>query len=170
MKYNLVGYGSLISHKSLRRTIPDRHFTPVLVKGYKRVFNLSLKGGDDPDVLNVVRSKGHSFNGVLFQVDDTELRTIKERESDYNLEESFAYDFAIGKKLCKCLLVTDLLVAIDRRGKKPNKDYFLLCREAAYHISKKFGQFWDETTYTSKGDKISYWLKNNKVYENNDPA
>jgi hypothetical protein len=44
-------------------------------------------------VLNLVTASGHSFNGLLFKVTDVELRQVKEREDDYNLEETWAYDW-----------------------------------------------------------------------------
>ena len=165
MKRMVVGYGSLMSHQSLRETIPDKHFTPVIVKGYKRVFNLAIMGGKDPDVLNLEKSPNEEFNGVMFEVNDKELREFKKREEAYNLEETWAYDFLTGKKLCNCLIDIDYIVAIDKRHRKPNKDYFILCRESAYHISREFGKYWDSTTYTSDGERISSWLKKNKEYD-----
>lgn len=57
MKYNIIGYGSLISHKSLSKTIPDKHFTPVIVKGYERIFDLAVKKGSCPDVLNLKKTQ-----------------------------------------------------------------------------------------------------------------
>ena len=164
MKYNFVAYGSLMSHQSLRQSIPDKHFSPVIVKNYKRIFNLATEKSKYPDVLNIVKSKDSKFNGVLFQLNKKELKKVKEREPEYNLEETYAYDFLTGKRLCKCLVVIDRYIAIDKKH-KPNKKYFTLCREAAYHISREFGEFWDNTTYTSTGKKISEWVKYNKDYD-----
>src|SRR3989344_3087912 len=126
-----------MSHKSLRKTIPDKHFSPVIVKGYKRIFNLSGGGHHPSDYLNLKKSKNSRFNGVLFQLNDSDLLKIKRREPEYNLEETWAYDFLTGKKLCKCYIVVDYIVSIDRMKKKPNKHYFTLCRESAYHISRQ---------------------------------
>ncbi|MBI2451493.1 gamma-glutamylcyclotransferase [Candidatus Pacearchaeota archaeon] len=165
MNYKIVGYGSLISHKSLRESIPDKHFVPVIVRGFKRVFNLGLEKGKDPDVLNVVKDKKHFFNGVLFDVNEKELKKIKEREDDYNLEQIGAYDFLTGKELCKCFILIDQFVGIDHKKKKPNKSYFILCREAAYHISREFGKIWDETTFVSTGKKVSQWIKKHRDYD-----
>lgn len=164
MEYYVVGYGSLMSHKSLSSTIPDRHFTPVIVKGYRRVFNI-LDEDSGHDVLNLVKSRKSFFNGVLFQVDDAELTRIKTREEIYNLESAYAYDFLSGKRLCKCVIVTDQIVAIDRKGRTPDRDYFVLCREAAYHISRRFGECWDKTTYTSDCKSVLAFLRKNKAYD-----
>ncbi len=163
-KFMMVAYGSLMSHQSIRETIPDRHFTPVIVKGYRRIFNLAVERGKCPDVLNVVKASGHSFNGLLFKVTGAELRKVKEREDDYNLEETWAYDFLTGHRLCRCLVSTDVIVALDRRRRKPSKGYFILCREAAYHVSQEFGACWDATTFTANGQAVAQWIKKNKAY------
>ena len=163
-KHMMVAYGSLMSHQSIRETIPDRHFTPVIVKGYQRIFNLAVEHGKWPDVLNVGKASRNSFNGLLFKVTDAELRKIKEREDDYNLAETWAYDFLTGQRLCRCLVSTDVIVALDQRRRKPSKRYFILCREAAYHVSQEFGVFWDATTYTANGQTVANWIKKNKSY------
>ncbi|MBU0907882.1 MAG: gamma-glutamylcyclotransferase [Nanoarchaeota archaeon] len=164
MKYQIVGYGSLLSHKSLQETLQNKHFHPVIVKGYKRIFNVMDCSSKNPDVLNLKKSKNHFFNGVLFEVNDKELAELKKREDCYNLEETKCYDFKTKKPLGKCLLCIDHHLAIDHHHKNPNKGYFILCREAAYHISKKFGLLWDKTTFTSKNEKISDWIKEHKEY------
>jgi len=163
MIYNIVGYGSLISHQSLKETIKDKKFISVIVKGYKRVFNLEIENDKDHDMLNVFKHPGSTFNGVLFKVNEKELDKIKEREAEYNLEKTKCYDFKTKKSLGECYVVADYLVSIDKKGLLPDKKYFILCREAAYSISYEFGKYWDKTTFTAKLEKISEWiLKNNK--------
>ena len=164
MKYAFVGYGSLMSHKSLKQTISNKKFKPAIIKDYKRIFNLNEYKTKDPDILNVKKSKKAFFNGVLFYVDEKELKRVKKRESEYELESVYAYDFRTGKRLCKCFIVIDHYLFIDHNKKSPNKNYFKLCREAAYHISRKFGKMWDDTTYVSNCEKVSEWIKNNENY------
>ena len=113
----------------------------------------------------MAKSKDHEFNGVLFELDDSELNALKRREYHYNLEETKAYDFTTKKLLGMSLVVIDYYVCIDHLHRCPNKPYFILCREAAYEISEKFGKFWDETTYTSGNEKISDWIKKNPNYD-----
>jgi hypothetical protein len=162
MEYSLVGYGSLISHKSLTETIKDRKFIPVIVRGYKRIFNLFVD--NKKDVLNVKKSADSKFNGVLMKVNDEELKKIKLREDVYEFTETEIYDFKTKKKLGKALIVIDRFIDIDKNNLLPDKRYFILCRESAYHISKEFGLFWDKTTYTSDNEKISEWIKNHREY------
>ncbi|MDP4012981.1 MAG: gamma-glutamylcyclotransferase family protein [Candidatus Nanoarchaeia archaeon] len=162
MQQHIVGYGSLMSHKSLRKTISDKRFKPVIVKGYKRIFNLAVS--KNSDVLNLKKSPKSKFNGLMFQIDNQELNKIKKRESGYELEEVYVYNFKTNKRLNKCFVVVDHH-ALDKYRRKPKKDYFILCREAAYHINKKFGEFWDNTTFIYKNKKVSQWLKKNPSFE-----
>jgi len=163
--HKVIGYGGLLSHKSLRETLPNKKFSLVIIKGFKRIFNVIDSKDKSPDVLNVKKSTSSELNGVLFAVNDKELNTLKKREDDYNLEKVNYYDFRTGKLLGKALICIDHSTTIDFHHKNPNKNYFILCREAAYHISKKFGQLWDNTTFTSSGEKISSWLKSHKDYD-----
>jgi hypothetical protein len=165
MKYNFVGYGSLLSHESLKQSIEDKNFRLVKVKGYKRIFNLSTKKDENADVLNIKKSKTHHFNGVLFSINDKELKEIKEREDDYNLEKVDVYDFKTNKKLGKAFFVIDYIVSIDKKKKFPSKSYFIMCRQAAYNISREFGEYWDKTTYISDNESVYQWIKKHPDYD-----
>jgi len=159
--HQIVGYGSLLSHASLKKTIPDRPVQPVIVRGYKRIFN--VLANNHTDVLNIVKKSGGYFNGVLFTVNVEELKQIKQREQpQYQFRRSWAYDFDTGRKISLALLAIDLRHSLDHQNHEPNLLYLKSCREAAYAISKKFGQMWDDTTYTADSEKISRWIKKNK--------
>jgi len=164
MEHNMVGYGSLISHNSLKETINNKHFKPVIIKGYKRIFDIYSKKNANSDVLNIKKSKNSKLNGVMFKVNDLELEKIKKREDWYSLKKVKAYDFESGKLLGECFIVIDYTIRIDKDNKLPSKCYFILCREAAYHINKKFGNFWDKTTFTSDNETVSEWIKNHREY------
>lgn len=163
MQNNFVGYGSLLNHNSLKETVHDKKFKLVIVKGYKRIFNLDIRKNGKSDVLNVVKSKNNFFNGVMFKISESDLFKLKKREDEYNLEEVIVYDFKTKKRLGKALIAIDYFVGIDHDHKKPNEHYFHLCREGAYHLGKDFGKVWDETTYTSDNKKISKWIKDIKA-------
>lgn len=165
VKYKFVGYGSLLSHRSFHPSEKDAKILGlVIVKGYKRIFDIS-EGGRNSDVLNVVRSRGVEFNGILFEVDEQELKRLSEREDWYNFEEAECYDFEKKKKIGKALICADHYILIDKRKELPDKKYFILCREAAYQVSLRFGKFWDETTFTASGEKISSWIKKHRGYD-----
>lgn len=164
-----IGYGSLMSHKSLQEDLNNKKFKKVIVKGYKRIFDINLtsalKSKKTTDILNVEEEKGFQFNGVMFKIDDKEIKNLKKREEGYKFKEVECFDFKTKKRIGKAFLSIDSHYMIDKYHKKPNRKYLILCREAAYHINKKFGQFWDETTFTSTGKKIKDWIKKNQEYE-----
>ncbi len=164
MEYNFVGYGSLINHNSLSKTIKDKIFILIIVKGYKRIFDI-VEEDKKEDCLNIVKSEKDDFNAVMFKINEEELIKLKEREDVYNLEEVEVYDFKTLRKLGTALISSDPYVGIDKRGLLPDERYFILCREAAYNISEEFGNYWDKTTFTSKGKKISDWIKKHPEFD-----
>lgn len=166
MTYRIFGYGSLISRRSLGGTLADadRTFTPAVVKGYRRVFNYKEERDRDPDMLNLVKDGRAHVNGVVFEVTEEELAKLKAREDVYNFEPVIAHDFETGKKIGECLASVDPYINIDHDGNLPDKAYFLMCRQAAYAVSKAFGKMWDETTYTAKGERVSEWLEKHPQY------
>ncbi len=157
MEYKVVGYGSLISHNSLKEDIGDKRFKPVIVKGFKRIFD--IYEGKRGDVLNLEEDKKGKFNGVMFKVDENELRKLRKREDVYGFEKKNVYDFKTRKKIGKALLFIDFFIDIDKKKKLPDKRYFILCREAVYHISKEFGRMWDKTTFVADGERVDKWIK-----------
>jgi len=165
MKHNFIGYASLLSHTSLESSIKDKKFTPVLIKGYKRIFNFQTRENENSDVLNIVKSPKNFFNAVIFKVNDKELKELAKREAEYNLEEVEYYNLSGKEKIGKGIISVDKLINIDKNKKLPSKNYFILCRSAAYKIGKDFGKMWDQTTFISDGEKVSDWIKNNKEYD-----
>jgi cation transport regulator ChaC len=139
-RFLVVGYGSLEDHNSLRETISDKNFKLVIVKGYKRIFNLSDSNSHKRDVLNLSKNSKSQFNGVMFPASEKEILKLKKRELEYNLEETLAYDFETKKKIGNCLVFVDGLISLDDKNRLPDKKYFLLCRNASYSLGKKFGE------------------------------
>ena len=162
MKFNFVGYGSLVSHKSLRETVTDKKFRLVCIKGFKRIFDIEEKRGD---VLNILPSRKDKFNGVMFKLDKDEMRKMKRRENGYKMVETNVFDFKTRKSLGRALVAEDLNYEIDHSKRLPSKAYFILCREAAYHISRNFGSMWDKTTFISNGQIVSSWIKRHPEFD-----
>ncbi|HLC51687.1 MAG TPA: hypothetical protein VJI98_00405 [Candidatus Nanoarchaeia archaeon] len=163
MKISLVGYGSLLNLSSLTDTIKVSSFVPVIVKGYKRIFNVQLS---KTDVLNLVKSSKHYFNGLMFKINHEQLKKLIKREKpEYHLEKTIAFPLYGTKKSLPCFIFIDEYLHLDKKKRIPNQDYFLLCREGAYNVSRKFGKQWDETTYLASGKKVSDWLKFNPDYD-----
>lgn len=175
MKILLVGYGSLLNLSSLRDTLNISSFTPVIIKGYKRIFNVKLSSSKTSDVLNIVKSKRHYFNGLMFQVDYRQLKMlIKREEPEYHLHPVEAIPFTAFKNSSRSPLINsfvfvDEYIHLDKKKRLPNKDYFIFCRQSAYSVGKEFGKSWDNTTYLASGEKISSWLKRSKEYDHVNP-
>lgn len=99
----LVGYGSLLSIKSLERTLKrpyDGPFIPCTAKGWRRSWDAAIRnqeyfaetenGRMYPDhilYLNVRRDAAAVMNAILFVVDSEELARFDERESVYDRED-----------------------------------------------------------------------------------
>lgn len=165
MDYRVFGYGSLLSHRSLAETIPDRAFTPAFIRGYRRIFNYREENDRDPDMLNLHKDGRAHVNGVVLSVTERELEELKKREDVYNLEPVTAYDYTSHKRLGECLTSVDSYIRIDHANRLPDKRYFIMCREAAYALGDTFGKTWDETTYTAGGERMSEWLVRHPEYE-----
>ena len=96
----IVGYGSLLSVKSLERTLKrayDGPFVPCAVEGWRRSWNIAMpnraffyiESGEKiyPEkivYLNVRPQVGSVMNGVLFVVGRDELEAMHEREWIYD--------------------------------------------------------------------------------------
>ena len=101
--YKIFAYGSLINHTSLTRTVPEaRNIIPAKTFGLKRVFNLASTYRYDPlhrapvCVLNAEPAAPDAqMNGTCFEMDETSLQNLLERESGYHfrpIEASHYHD------------------------------------------------------------------------------
>ena len=120
MKYKVVGYGSFLSHRSLASTIKNKAFTPVIIKGYKRIFNIISEEEDYLDVLNIKKTSRAKLNGVLFFVTKRELEKLKQREDIYHPHKVTCYDFTTKKNLGRAFTFIDHYYFID-------KIHYILC-------------------------------------------
>jgi cation transport regulator ChaC len=96
----LFGYGSLISMRSVERTLGRRYDGPYItcaLRGWRRAWDIAMpnstfyaetnSGRMYPHsilYLNVRREPGRLLNGVLFRVDAPELADFDRRESIYD--------------------------------------------------------------------------------------
>lgn len=95
-------YGSLMSLKSLRRTLPEKNFAgPATVYGYRRA--TSKLSGSNILFMNLVPSKGSSVKGKLVEVSGKELEEIRMREQGSLFVYKFLKFFGLqrGYKMVK---------------------------------------------------------------------
>ena len=160
----IVGYGTLLYRKSVGDTIghsaKEKAYHPVIVKGYKRVFNLlpshyepSYRISDQPverAAANIVSCEGALFNGLAFEVSDDELTEIDRRESHYDRIEVIIYDFesrnAIGNGYVYTANTERATLTDDARF-LPDWIDISWARTGAYRISPDFGLMYDQTTF-----------------------
>jgi len=164
----VVGYGTLLYQESVGDTIGEsaerKLFQPVIVKEFKRLFNLlpshynpSFKLTDLPverAAANIVDCEGAYFNGLAFEVDEKELLEIDRRESHYDRIETMIYDFATKKPIGLAFVYA----ANETRTVLTNDASFLpdwidisWARTGAYRYGHKFGEMYDRTTFLADG-------------------
>lgn len=166
----IIVYGSLIHPKQLQQhsdLFAEAH--PVLVRGYKRIFNQEpswRKGnGEHRAVLNVMRSDTAFFNGLLVKLrKEEDLDRLNERERGYylsaiapsqlscltNVSSSAAIDLA-----CSELANQPTYLYLGRLEKRnndilPNKGYLNICLEGAQYWGEAFYEQFLQTTYVGE--------------------
>ena len=167
----VVAHSLLLNKESLMKTIPDREFRPVLIKHFKRVFNLrtskprlyklSIKDNKQA-IANLVQEKGNVCNAALFEVSDDEFRRLKLRNRAFYTKKVPVYNpqsgiktgegyIFIGRKTLQGehMRADDIL---------PIPHYLEMCRQGCYALGKQFGRQWDETTFLATGQQLTEYL------------
>lgn len=92
---SVVGYGSLLSERSARETVPGlRNFRLVEVPGYKRIFNkvgvvFFSRHAEDPDAIEIAScsTQADDTSSIIccqFECSETEYEALYEREHRFN--------------------------------------------------------------------------------------
>lgn len=107
----IFGYGSLINinsaQKSFSRELKHEDFIPVVVNGYKKVWNsiesIIFEGEDEISngiFLNLQKDISSSTNGVLLKITNEEFEFLKLREKNYScIEIESVQDFITNEKI-----------------------------------------------------------------------
>lgn len=169
----LVGYGTLLYRGSLGQSIgataaESRPITPVIVRGYKRLFNVRPEhyqsshkvnaAGIELGAMNVEPSSGSSFNAVAIPVNAGELEILDQRERYYRRATMPVHDFLTGDPVGPGHVYAAELgsnwVERDIRQLLPRWQDIEWARAGAYAISHAFGQSYDATTYLADGETL----------------
>lgn len=113
MSYKIVGYGSLVNSKSFKKTLDDKNFIPVIVNGYRRVFNLIKKDNGQPNILDVEKNDDSYFNGILVKVNEKGFEKLKKRESNYRPITTNAFKFNRENEIEDCILFVNEMLEKD---------------------------------------------------------
>ena len=87
-KHYVFGYGSLIDDFSRTLTVPEaRSHRPAYADGFQRGWWLSSVQGKSPvTYVATSRKRGSQVNGVLFEIEESALTALDQRESSYQRE------------------------------------------------------------------------------------
>jgi len=168
----VVGYGTLLSRSSLSSTVGEGveglDLEPVVVRGYRRVFNLrpshyepSYRLTEEPTemgAMNVQEADGAFFNGLRFRVSPEALGELDERERYYDRREVDVEAFPDGPSLGPAFVYSagpsSPWVVDDLSELRPHWRDIVLARQGAYAVSRAFGRMFDETTYLAGGREL----------------
>ncbi len=184
-KIVIVGFGTLLLQESLGDTVAGdrpKKLTPIIVKNYRRLFNLLpdhyeasnflRTDGTEIGAANIEPAEGAHFNGVCFSVVKNELENLDKRERYYKRSIVPYSDFVTGEELGMCHVYESPL---DARWLVRNTDDLLplwrdivYARVGAYRISNAFGKMYDATTYLADGKTrmINYYKEYINALEN----
>lgn len=171
MAVYIVGYGTLLYTESVGDTIGStankKIYKPVIVSGFKRLFNIlpshykpSFKISELPierAAANIIESGTSHFNGLAFEVSNTELQAIDKREQHYNRIEAEIFEFDSRKSMGYAFVYA----AKETQAILTNDPFYLpdwidiqWARTGAYRYGKMFGEMYDRTTYLADGKTL----------------
>ncbi len=169
----LSGHGTLLCRDSLGHTIgqrlaDDRAMMPVLVHGFRRLFNLrpdhydtsNLWGrpGVEQGGLNVEPAAGALLNGLAFRVAPEELEKLDRREYVYDRLRVETEDFETGELVGPGYIYSSRpdarWIERDPDGLLPRWSDMVRARAGAYAIGHRFGETFDRTTYLANGETL----------------
>lgn len=170
-KVVMAGFGTLLLQESLDDTVgadAAKKFTPIVIKNYKRLFNLLpdhyeaynflRQDGIEKGAANIEPAEGFQFNGLSFLADPNDLDRLDKRERYYKRSAVTYYHFDTGEELGECYVYESPLNArwIVRNNNKllPLWRDIVYARVGAYRISKSFGEMYDATTYMADGKTL----------------
>lgn len=163
----LLGFGTLINKESFLETVPNFNKSnqttiPVLIKEFRRVFNVcpkhykpSFKWSNDPieiAAMNIEKYHKSSINGLAYRIQEHELKVLDKRELYYDRITVPLMDFRSKKNIGKgyAYIAPSNSKWINNSSAEkllPRWEDVVLAREGAYSVNKKFGEFFDKTTF-----------------------
>lgn len=175
----IVGYGSLVSPASAAETLGSvavRECVPVVAFGVRRLFNYSfplgstrygpIREGPERAALNVqiTGSFGQALNGVLFQLDPSDVAALARRERGYDLVRIPYVHWSSPEATPGWAWI--LSAPDTRRGGRRYTDdgilpfgpYLRTCSAGAASWGPEFLEYWFETTFLADGStRVRGW-------------
>jgi len=169
----LVGYGTLLSQESTAKTVGPstsaKTFRPVVVLGYRRLFNLRpdhyrpsfhlTKEPLEVAAMNVMPWEGSSFNGLAFPVSPSELEALDHRERYYERIQVQVLAFPSREPLGDAWVYSASpeapAVFPPESELRPQWEDLVLARAGAYAKGQAFGKMFDDTTFLADGSTLA---------------
>lgn len=165
----LVGYGTLLDRASMKKTLGSsaqaKPFLPVIIPGFRRLFNLvpdhyepSFRLRKEPvevAAANVQVAEGGTLNGLAVPVTRQELAALDERERFYERVEVDIISFPEKKPLGRAFVYSappgSPWVRMADEALTPRWKDVRLARNGAYAVNRAFGEMYDATTFLADG-------------------
>lgn len=158
--YKIFGYGSLLNKRSRKRTFDTISVEYGTVKGYQRIFNLSMAQGT---CLNVRESEDSVVDGAICEITPSDMLNFLEREINYDVlmvttEETEEEVFMVmAKDGATSVIPEDIGQPVQRTF--PRLDYLQACYHGIYNL-KKDNLFLDpKSTVMYEGTPISSFIE-----------
>ncbi len=155
--HNVVIYGDLLNKAERGKYMdPNKEMKPLMVSGYKRVFNVKpMRPNPKNEIafVGAMANPDYKMNGALVELDDEEFRKLMVREISYEPEKVNAI---LSKEQAEVdawlFLPSSSFMSNDLH---PNPDYLKRCREGAKEFGTDFLKEWDESTFHIDGRTVS---------------
>ncbi len=171
-KVIIAGFGTLLLQESLGDSVGQnqakKKFTPIVIKNYRRLFNLlpdhyeadNRLRQDNTEIgaANIEQAEGFEFNGLCFEADAADLDSLDKRERYYVRSQVPCFDFYSGEEIGICQVYESPLDARwlrrDLKELLPLWRDIVYARVGAYRIGEDFGKMYDATTYLADGETL----------------
>lgn len=166
----LIGYGSLISQLSARRTLQHSHVDamfPVQAYGVRRIFNYRMPlnalshWGTSPESAHVAAlnvrltwAEEDSVNGVVIAIDKRDLPQLRQREGGYSIATVPYRRWADHEKAHihgLAYILSDPRANAANEALSPVIGYLEMCRDACNRFGQEFVDEFNRTTFLSDG-------------------
>jgi hypothetical protein len=149
-KISIFGYGSLMSIKSVKKTMPNAcNFRSGILQNYMRIFSNELSEGL---ILSMKKANNKQIfvRGVIFDIPRFEYNNFVNREKTYKIRKINVIDYNNSYQQCYTCLEGDKTFR-SNIYKEPSTDYLLFCLNILKNMPKKYKHNFLENTYLSDG-------------------
>lgn len=147
MRTFIIGYGSLLKRTSLNRTLPQvKTIEPIYLNNYLRSWNAieNIKPTVSSTFLGIEKSKNSRVSCMIFEVEESLLRTLDKREFLYDREKVELNDIEFTSKRFNITKEDKVWIYITKEPSSPStgfpiiQSYVDICISGALEIEEEF--------------------------------